>query len=515
MKAKSLLLAFFVISITVSISSWAQNESGHLSYYTYAQSLQFQRQYYTSPANYFQYSTIIDANGNLYSLVVDNYELHCFTKQNDSEEWQKELIPTGHDGDIYIAFIGLTGNNQRVIAYSYNPYFNYGAATPYGYEFWCTTVILIETNEGWVEKVYFTQPQDSWSYNYGLIPFAINSDVDGTVHLILHRRGWYNYGGSLYEVIVDYSNNQANWGEMTQIHVYSEGTIDRGTSWVGRQVIKNDEQHLVYYKQAPASGTYYIDYALKSGGVWQQPTRLRTTTKGNYHYFDLDMANDGNYYFMYIENNEPDGPTIWLCKNGIDLNTSFMPFETGDVTIKANLFPLDDGSARVLVFLKDKHPKIFEYDGLTLTELDPLTFDNTQASDLFIGKSFVPIPNYAMLNDGVNAMGFSSDNVSTSSSGDVTTYYQYDRLFVEVDWQGVPSSTNNVKVEKINIYPNPASESIRLSNVDKGSLINVYNINGELVKSIVYETEEINIGDLPVGMYVLNVGDVYLKFIKL
>lgn len=272
---------------------------------------------------------------------------------------------------------------------------------------------------------------------------------------------------------------------------------------------------MVYYKQAPASGTYYIDYALKSGGVWQQPTRLRTTTKGNYHYFDLDMANDGNYYFMYIENNEPDGPTIWLSKNGIDLNTSFMPFETGDVTIKANLFPLDDGSARVLVFLKDKHPKIFEYDGLTLTELDPLTFDNTQASDLFIGKSFVPIPNYAMLNDGVNAMGFTSDNISTSSSGDVTTYYQYDRLFVEVDWQGVPSSTNNVTIEKINIYPNPASESIRLSNVNKGSLINVYNINGELVKSIVYETEEINIGDLPVGMYVLNVGDVYLKFIKL
>ncbi|MCU4163201.1 T9SS type A sorting domain-containing protein [Carboxylicivirga caseinilyticus] len=516
MKTKCLLLKFLVILIIVSLPVSAQNESGQLSSYTYAQSLQFQRQYYTSPANYLEYSTILNENGTLYSLIVDNYELHCFTNQRGTDVWTKELIPTGHDGDIYIAFIGLTGNNQRVIAYSYNPYFNYGARTSYGYEFWQTTVVLVETMEGWEEKVYYTQLQDSWSYNYALVPFAINTDSEGKVHIILHRRGWWNYGGELHEVIVDYSNEQVNWGTMTQIYKYSEGTVDRGTSWIGRQIIDNEDQHLVYYKQAPSLGTYYIDYAHKVNGVWQTPTRLRTTTKGNYHYFDLDADKGGNYFFMYIENNEPSGPTIWLSKNGINFDNSFTPFMDGDITTKANLYPLNDGSANIIVFLQDQYPKVFNYDGITLKNLDGLTFENTETEELFLGKTFTPMPNYGMLNEEVNALGFSSDNVTTSVSGDITTYYPYDRLFVEVEWNGVSSSIERIsKTDEIIIYPNPVTDWMTISNISKGDIVSIYSISGEKVKSHKCFANRINVSDLKGGLYILKKDDTYVRFIKL
>ncbi len=494
----------------------AQHESGQLSSYTYAQSLQFQRQYYTSPANYQQYSTILTEDGTIYSLVVDNYELHCFTNQRGTDVWTKELIPTGHDGDIYIAFIGLTGDNQRVIAYSYNPYFDYGARTSYGYEFWQTTIVMVETLEGWEEKTYYTQPQVSWTYNYALVPFAINTDTNGKVHIILHRRGWWNYGGELHEVIVDYSNDQVNWGAVTQIYKYAEGTVDRGTSWIGRQIMDNEDQHLVYYKQAPSLGTYYIDYARKVNGVWQTPTRLRTTTKGNYHYFDLDADKSGNYFFMYIENNEPSGPTIWLSKNGINFDNPFTPFADGDVTTKANLYPLNDGSANIIVFLQDQYPKIFNYDGTTLINLDGLTFENTETEELFFGKTFIPMPNYGMLNDEVNVIGFSSDNVTTSVSGDITTYYPYDRLFVEVNWQrGASGIETGSKADEIAIYPNPVKDWINISNVSNGVNITIYSILGEKVKSLQCLSNRINVSDLYRGMYILEVDGIYLKFLKL
>jgi len=499
----------------ISYSSISQTESGHLSFYTYAQSLQFQRQYYTSPANYLQYATIVNENGTLYSLIVDNYELYCFTNLTGTDSWTKEKITTNHDGDIYMAFIGLTGNNQRVIAYSYNSYFNYGAATPYGKEFWCTTIIMVETPGGWEEKIYYTPAADSWSNNYALVPYAINTSTDGKVHVILQRRGWYTYGGELHEVIVDYSNNQVNWGTLALIHKYNEGTVDRGTSWIGRYFIASDKEHLIYYKQSPTLGTYYIDYAIKENGVWQTPSRLRTTAKGNYHYIDLDADNQGNFYFMYIENNEPSGPTLWLNKNEINFNHSFTPFASGDVATKANLFPLDDGSVNVLVFLQDQHPKIFNFENGILTELDPLTFDDVEASDLFIGKTFTPIPNFAMLNSEIKVLAFSSDNVTTTTSGDITTYLPYSRLFVEVDWQLATSSETKVYFENtISLFPTPVVSRLYISNISERDLIRIYAINGRLVKTQNYNSNGINLNDLPGGMYILEVNNSYHKFLK-
>lgn len=78
------------------------------------------------------------------------------------------------------------------------------------------------------------------------------------------------------------------------------------------------------------------------------------------------------------------------------------------------------------------------------------------------------------------------------------------------------SIAENIIKERINIYPNPASEFITLSNDlnNKSDLtLNIYNLVGELVKSemLKQNQQQINIGDLSDGIYVITIKSKDLK----
>ncbi len=64
---------------------------------------------------------------------------------------------------------------------------------------------------------------------------------------------------------------------------------------------------------------------------------------------------------------------------------------------------------------------------------------------------------------------------------------------------------------KINVYPNPAIDWIKVSGVSKGSRVKIFNAIGILQKEVVVKENQnmIDVNDLPSGYYILNVYDGY------
>ena len=111
-------------------------------------------------------------------------------------------------------------------------------------------------------------------------------------------------------------------------------------------------------------------------------------------------------------------------------------------------------------------------------------------------------------------------SLSSSDNGDyginTPTYFCLDGL--SVDSQGtVPTSiTNAEKQEAWSVYPNPATDYIRIKGGEYKKA-DIYSLNGALVRSVSI-SEQIYVGDLAAGVYYIRItDDTYtstLKFIK-
>ncbi len=75
---------------------------------------------------------------------------------------------------------------------------------------------------------------------------------------------------------------------------------------------------------------------------------------------------------------------------------------------------------------------------------------------------------------------------------------------------------NVVKQKKITVFLNPNSFSIRFSGdgVKEGQLMQIYNVTGELLKTISVKGQIIKIEDLHNGLHFLRVGASAVPFIK-
>ena len=59
--------------------------------------------------------------------------------------------------------------------------------------------------------------------------------------------------------------------------------------------------------------------------------------------------------------------------------------------------------------------------------------------------------------------------------------------------------------DRINIYPNPATENVYISNLIEKSTVKIYDINGRLVlESNISDKEYLNVSTLSKGMYQIN-----------
>ena len=74
---------------------------------------------------------------------------------------------------------------------------------------------------------------------------------------------------------------------------------------------------------------------------------------------------------------------------------------------------------------------------------------------------------------------------------------------------------NELGETNLSLYPNPAKESIRIEGLEDNAQVMFYNVLGALVKSISVNTDqEINVSDLPAGLYLIRSGNQTLRFVK-
>ena len=78
-------------------------------------------------------------------------------------------------------------------------------------------------------------------------------------------------------------------------------------------------------------------------------------------------------------------------------------------------------------------------------------------------------------------------------------------------------ATQNVGLNKNNLqlYPNPSTDYIRIKSKAKSLDVKIYNLEGKLVVSGNYiSDEDINVSKLNAGVYLVQANGVTLKFIK-
>jgi len=109
-------------------------------------------------------------------------------------------------------------------------------------------------------------------------------------------------------------------------------------------------------------------------------------------------------------------------------------------------------------------------------------------------------------------------------------YYSDTQLFFESDGQTVSydlaslrkayfsevQNVNEIDNQQLTIYPNPAKDILRITNISDNQEITIYSINGAVVKRVVVSNDtEINVSDLRAGLYIIGVGNEFSKFIKM
>ena len=149
-----------------------------------------------------------------------------------------------------------------------------------------------------------------------------------------------------------------------------------------------------------------------------------------------------------------------------------------------------NGSTVLIALDKGGQPNTSDYS-VIWTETSPSTSSRTITIDLtpYAGHTV----NIAFRYQGSNAHRWFIDNVDVHSTDGI----------------------NDIASEAIAIYPNPAKDNIHINGIEKETEVNIYNVTGALVKKVVVNgAEEINVSELPAGLYMARFGETTLKFTK-
>lgn len=115
-------------------------------------------------------------------------------------------------------------------------------------------------------------------------------------------------------------------------------------------------------------------------------------------------------------------------------------------------------------------------------------------------------------------------------STDSKIYYSDTQIFIKSNAETVSydlsglrkayfsTSDNDDEIENqhLTIYPNPATDVLKISNTSEYQSVTIYSIDGKVVKRIEVSNEaDINVSDLNAGLYIIGVGNEFSKFIKM
>lgn len=115
----------------------------------------------------------------------------------------------------------------------------------------------------------------------------------------------------------------------------------------------------------------------------------------------------------------------------------------------------------------------------------------------------------AIPKSGYGFVGWSDGSTENPYSFFVTSDAQYVANFKSF-------SVGELAETRLNIYPNPATETIRIDGLETDSEVQIYNSLGMLVKTVnVVVDEEINVCDMEAGVYTIRCGKKLLRLVKI
>lgn len=151
---------------------------------------------------------------------------------------------------------------------------------------------------------------------------------------------------------------------------------------------------------------------------------------------------------------------------------------------------------------------------LLLTALMALGFLSTafaQEVTFTIVKTDGTSADYTMSSD--SKIYYSDTQIFIKSNGETVSYNLSE---LRKAYFSVNDDVNEVDNQQFAIYPNPATDVLRINNLSDNQHVTIYSIDGKMVKKFTMSAEsEINISDLQPGLYIIGVGNEFSKFIKM
>lgn len=140
---------------------------------------------------------------------------------------------------------------------------------------------------------------------------------------------------------------------------------------------------------------------------------------------------------------------------------------------------------------------------------------------LDINLNIIAEKEFSVPNFGLNAVSIEVHNNICYILGNIKSANFIKPYLMEISLDSLSSSIIEKDIDKISIYPNPATSKLNLvfeGNIPKNLIVNIYDSKGSLVKSETLSDNEINTTNLAQGLYLLTIeaeGKRYSsKFIK-
>lgn len=269
------------------------------------------------------------------------------------------------------------------------------------------------------------------------------------------------------------------------------------------------------------------------------------------------ISEDATLYVAYDGRYETTVPPDWLTSEWTLVSDDelyswfyFMvykkEFSAGTVVLGGNKAPGYVDAARMYFVLGEPSGNIRPtlLDSIVESVNDPVSFSSALFADLFVDRNadvlstikITRLPQYGTLTlNGVsvevnqeispallNQLSYTADpgysgfdNFKWNAS-DGTAYAEFDAK-IHFDIQQDPSGQNSKKMEFYHIYPNPVQDKllIQYPEANAYSLLKIYDLQGILVlQQRVASHDVVAVGDLPAGVYLVQINGMTVKMIK-
>ncbi|MBE6330176.1 MAG: T9SS type A sorting domain-containing protein [Bacteroidales bacterium] len=114
----------------------------------------------------------------------------------------------------------------------------------------------------------------------------------------------------------------------------------------------------------------------------------------------------------------------------------------------------------------------------------------------------------------IRKIEFKEDKINiTDSKGNYFISNKLDQVKKIYFQKGEENNVFNTASERnISVYPNPTTNVLHIKGITEDEKVNLYNQDGKLIKSC--QETEINMDDLPQGLYLLKVNTKVFKVVK-